>query len=166
MAAFVDLADDVDGHAVVVEVFACPFGGDDVIAQFLEAFSQLEGFGFIAVGDGDEDRTASGDFHLSAIDGFVQGFGVRMADTHDFASRFHFRPEGDFSQADLAEREDRSLGGDVFLSRHEAAVIAHVLQGFAEGDAGCDFDNREMGDLAQEGNGTARTRVDFDDVFF
>ena len=78
-----------------------------------------------------------------------------MTDTHDFASRFHFRPEGDFSQADLAEREDRSLSGNVFLSRHEATVITHIFQRFAKSDAGCDFDNREMGDLAQERNGTA-----------
>ena len=78
-----------------------------------------------------------------------------MTDTHDFTSRLHFRPEGDFSQADLAEREDRCLGGDVFLSRHEATVIAHVFQRFAQGDAGCDFDNREVRNLAQERNGTA-----------
>ena len=78
-----------------------------------------------------------------------------MTDTHDFTSRLHFRPEGDFSQADLAEREDRSLSGNVFLGRHEATVIAHIFQRFAQGDTGCDFDNREVGDLAQERNGTA-----------
>ena len=78
-----------------------------------------------------------------------------MTDTHDFTSRFHFRPEGDFSQADFTEREDRSLSGNVFLGRHEAAVITHIFQRFAKSDAGCDFDNREMGDLAQERNGTA-----------
>ena len=32
LAAFMDLADDVDRHTVVVEVFARPFRSDDVIA--------------------------------------------------------------------------------------------------------------------------------------
>ena len=50
LTAFMDLADDVDGHAVIVEVGAGAFGGDDVVAQFLKAFGQMEGFGFIAVG--------------------------------------------------------------------------------------------------------------------
>ena len=36
LAAFMNLADDVDRHTVVIEVFARPFGSDDVIAQFLE----------------------------------------------------------------------------------------------------------------------------------
>ena len=164
LPAFMNLADDVDGHAVVVEILARAFRSDDVIAQFLEAMSQLQGFFLIAVGDGNENRAAGGDTHLRAVDGFVQGFGIGLADTHDFACRFHFRPKGDFRQADLAEGEYRRFGGDVALSRQEAAAVAHVFQRFAQSDARRDFDDGEVRYLAQEGDGTARTGIYLDDV--
>ena len=108
---------DIYIHTMVRKVFPGTFSRYNVISQATEAFSQMHGFFFIPVGYGQQDCTACGNSHLSTVNSLVQSFRIGLSDTHNFACRLHFRPQSDFRQPDLTEREYRSLCRHIVFNR-------------------------------------------------
>ena len=160
--SFGDLLDAFDFDARFSQSPSRSFGGQQFVAQGLQASRQIDNLFLVSCGDTEEDLPA-----LRQQDAGRQlALGKRdrepFADPHHFARAAHFRPEHDVDAHELAERKhalfDRHVGGNRLGSD------AEFPQGLAGHDLGGDLRHRHAGRLGHERHGAAGARIHFQHV--
>src|SRR5204862_1430755 len=91
----------------------------DLVAEIDERARDVDGAGLVGVLDADEDASTVRELDARRKLALDERFAERLADTHHFAGRLHFRPEDRIDAWKLDERKNGLLHR--IIRRHDLA---------------------------------------------
>ena len=133
-----------------------------MVAEIDERARDVDGAGLVGVLDADEDASTVRELDARRKLALDERFAERLADTHHFAGRLHFRPEDRIDARKLDERKHRFFYGKV--GRHDFAGDALRLERSADHAARRDLGERTSGGLGNVRNRARRARIHFEHV--
>ncbi len=107
--------------------------GHDPKTQFPEQTGWFQGSGLVAIGDGEQDSSFSGQGGLGGLLGFEKGPAKGVGQTQDFPGRTHLRAQGRVDAVVHVEGEDGLLDA---VMRNVAGLQIEVCQRLAQHDLG------------------------------
>ena len=105
--------------------------------------------------------------HSRSDNRLVKCAGIVIVNSHDFASRFHFRTKRNINVLHLSEGKDRSFHCNVRFRLNKPGIKSQAFQScFTESNASCNVHHFYICNFAQEWNCSTWTRINFDNINF
>ena len=137
--------------------------GVDLETQGSELACYRQAFGPFRLGHTDENRSFVRQRGTGTQLRLGERFAKRLADTHYFAGRTHFRPQDRVDAGELVKRENRRFH-TVLGHRKNALGQVVVAQLLANHQADCNLRQRIAGRLTHVRHGPRGSRIDFDHI--
>jgi hypothetical protein len=102
--------------------------------------------------------------HVGSLERFGEGGFEGLVDSHNLARGLHLGAEVGINAYQFGHREDGGFNGHKILIRPEAGLTTERPERFAQHHLDGEPDHGDAGDLGQEGDRAAGTRIDLEDV--